>query len=284
MSEHTLASIASALGTPDPALLDAWLDGASEAQLVAKGNQIASARVLTDVRRLYALAYSFWQSATDTQKEALRGFSPELLSIAVHQALALDAMLADHEERGDSRGASRATLDAALRDAFEKALTLRDQARTVLLGVAGNDAAAQEEVNQAVGTAEDPAALARGIGALVALGKKYLGIPAGPIKTRAKLLRLDGDYIGKLETAAATLSAAALAASARPAGEKVTQGSLDRADGVNLLLLTQIVRAFENAHEQEPTIPRLVPIAARRMFERGTKKKGSGAAEANAES
>ncbi|MDI1480510.1 hypothetical protein [Polyangium sp. y55x31] len=282
MSEHTLASLASALGTPDPALLAALLDGTTEAQLVAKGKHVASSRVLTDVRRLYSLAYSFWQSATPAQKEALRGFSAELLSVAVHQALALDAMLVEHEERGDSREASRATLDAALREAFEKALTLRDQARSVLLKVAGNHAAAEEEVNQAVGTAEDPAALARGLGTLVALAKKYLGEPSGPVKTRAQLMRLDFEYVAKLENAAATLAAAATAASARPAGEKVTQGSLDRADGVNLLLLTHIISAFENAHEQDPTIPRLVPISTRRMFERKVKKKSSDAGSAGA--
>ncbi|MDC3956300.1 hypothetical protein [Polyangium jinanense] len=282
MSEHTLASLASALGAPDPALLDALLDGTTEAQLVAKGKHIASSRVLTDVRRLYALAYSFWESATVAQKETLRGFSAELLSVAVHQAIALDAMLIEHEERGDSRGASRATRDAALREAFEKALTLRDQAHSILLKVAGNAAAAEEEVNQAVGTAEDPAALARGLGALIALAKKYVDEPAGPVKIRAEILRLDHDYIAKIEAAADTLATTARAASARPAGEKVTQGSLDRADGVNLMLLTHIISAFENAHEQDPTIPRLVPISTRRMFERKVKKKSSDEGSAGA--
>ncbi len=282
MTDHTLESIAAALGTPDAAFLEALLDGTTEAQLVGKGRQIASTRVLTDVRRLYVLAYSFWQSATDTQKETLRGFSTDLLAVAAHQAIQLDGMVAVHEEKGEARGATRAALDAALRDVFQKALVLRDQAHDVLLGVAGSDPAAQEEVNQAVGTAEDPATLGRGIGALVALGKKYLVTPSGPIKTRAKLLRLDADYIAKLEGIGAALSAATQAAHARPAGEKITQGGLDRADGINLLLLGLIIRAFDDAHEQDPTIPRLAPIATRRIFDKGSRKKSSNEAGAGA--
>ncbi len=272
--EHTLENIAAALGKPDPSLLEALLDGTTEAQLVGKGNKIASPRVITDMRRLYAHAYSFWQSASDAQKETLRGFSPELLAVAVEEALGLEVMVAAHEETGDARAASRATLEAALRDAFDKALGLRDQAHGVLLAVAGSDAATQEEVQQAVGTAEDAGALVRGLGALVAIAKRFLSADAGPaLAKRAKLMRLDTTYIEKLEKAASAFASAAQAATARPAGKQITQGTLDRADGVNLLLLTLTVRAFDDAHEQDPTIPRLVPIATRRLFDRTTRKK-----------
>ena len=75
----------------------------------------------------------------------------------------------------------------------------------------------------------------------------------------------------------AALSKASKAANVRPAGQKVTQGDLDRSDGVNIHLLTLIIRAFENGHEQDPTIPRLVPIATRRLFTRTAKKRGEGA-------
>jgi hypothetical protein len=41
------------------------------------------------------------------------------------------------------------------------------------------------------------------------------------------------------------------------------------------MLLGHVIRAFDNAHDQDPTIPTLVPIATRRMFNRRsyTKKK-----------
>jgi hypothetical protein len=92
-------------------------------------------------------------------------------------------------------------------------------------------------------------------------------------------MQLDAAYMTRLKETAEKLANAAKSASARPAGQKVTQGDLDRADGINIHLLTLIIRAFENGHEQDPTIPRLVPIATRRLFSRAAKKKAEGAEE-----
>lgn len=36
------------------------------------------------------------------------------------------------------------------------------------------------------------------------------------------------------------------------------------------------MRVFERANEQDPTIPRLVPIATRRLFSRSSRKKAIG--------
>ncbi|MGK3989056.1 hypothetical protein WME99_38785 [Sorangium sp. So ce136] len=94
---------------------------------------------------------------------------------------------------------------------------------------------------------------------------------------RARLMRLDQDYVERLEDTARELTQVAKTAAARPAGQKVTAGDLDRADGINLILLEQIVRVFERANEQDPTIPRLVPIATRRLFSRSSRKKATGA-------
>lgn len=278
----TLESLAAKLGKPEPGLLEALLDGTTEAQLVARGRQIASSRVLTDMRRLYATAYACWSGASQDKREKLRGFSPELLALAVEQALVLERLLEAHESAGHKKDATRATRDAALRERFSSALLLRDQAYEVLRGVAGSAKEAREELAQALGTAEDPAALARGLTQLAALGKCYLAQKKGPIAVRARLMRLDQEYVARLEEAAAALTEAAKAAAARPAGQKVTSGDLDRADGINLILLEQIVRVFERANDQDPTIPRLVPIATRRLFGRSTRKKAADASSGGA--
>ncbi|WP_437590029.1 hypothetical protein [Sorangium sp. So ce1000] len=269
----TLESLADRLGKPEPGLLEALLDGTTESQLVERGRQIASSRVLTDMRRLYATAHACWSSASKDKRETLRGFSPELLALAVEQALALERLLEAHESAGQKKDATRATKDAALRERFSRALILRDQAYEVLRGVGGSGKEAREELAQAVGTAEDPGALARGLTQLAALGKRYLAQKKGPLAVRAKLMRLDQDYVERLEETAEELTQAAKTAAARPAGQKVTSGDLDRADGINLILLEQIVRVFERGNEQDPTIPRLVPIATRRLFSRSTRKK-----------
>jgi hypothetical protein len=142
-----------------------------------------------------------------------------------------------HEGHRAGLAAGRAARDRLL------ALTLRDQAFEILRGVAGAGDAVQKELASALGTAEDAVALSRGLRKLAELGKRYLSQTKGPIAVRAKLLRLDGEYLDHLEAAADTLAKVAKKAGARPAGQKVTQGALDRADGVNLLLLGLIIRA-----------------------------------------
>jgi hypothetical protein len=116
--------LAAALGKPDPELLAALLDGTIEADLVAKGRDIASSRVLTDMRRVYTLAHTFWSGAPAETRDKLRGFSPELLAIAVDQALVLEGMAAEHEMTGQDHDAGRAKRDAALREAFSRALAV----------------------------------------------------------------------------------------------------------------------------------------------------------------
>lgn len=99
------------------------------------------------------------------------------------------------------------------------------------------------------------------------------------LRGRLTLGNLDAEYAKELEEAAARVKDASAAAKKRPEGGKVTQGELDRADGINILLLGQVIRAFDAAHDRDPTIPRLVPISTRRVFNRNVKKKGAGQGE-----
>ena len=46
---------------------------------------------------------------------------------------------------------------------------------------------------------------------------------------------------------------------------KPTQRALDLRDGVNLLLLNQILHAFDAAHDRGASIARLVPSSTRRV-------------------
>ena len=90
---------------------------------------------------------------------------------------------------------------------------------------------------------------------------------------RLELGNLDAAYADELEAAAKSVRTTAAGAGRPRAGTRATQAALDREDGVNVLLLGQIIRAFDGAHNIDPTVPRLVPISTRRLFNRNTKKK-----------
>lgn len=267
---HTLPSLAKALGAPEPELLAALLEGATEADLVALGQKIATPRLLTDDRRLYSLAYDVYTQATAEQKSHLRGFSLELLGLAVHHAIELESLLAQHDGRAAHSEISTASRDVAAQEAFKIGMALRDQAEIVLSGVAGKNKPLLTEIKMAVGTADPPENLAVGLTQLAAIGARFLGHKKDPLAARAKLLRLDEPYVAALTAAAKAIRSSNLAASGRSAGKKATQGSLDKKDGEAFHLLEAIIDAFEKAHDIDPTIPRLVPISMRRHF--GTHK------------
>ena len=270
---HTLPSLAQALGAPDPDLLEAILEGSTEAERVALGQQIATPRLLTDDRRLYSMAYDVWTAATPEQRGRLRGFSPELLSVAVHHAIELEALLAAHEGRGMHVTISTASRDISAQEAYKAGISIRDQAEVVLRGVAGKNKALLTEIDEAVGTAITSESLAVGLTQLANIGARFLGHKKDGVATRAKLMRLDQAYVTSIADASAAIRATTLEASARSSGKRATQGSLDKKDGEAYFLLEAIIDAFEKAHDIDPTLPRLVPISMRRHFGKHTRSK-----------
>lgn len=269
---HTLPSLAKALGAPAPELLAALLEGASEEDLVELGRKIATPRLLTDDRRLYSLAYDVYTRATPQQKRHLRGFSLELLGLAVHHAIELETLLAHHEGRAVHVEISTASRDVAAQEAFKVGMALRDQAEVVLNGVAGQNKPLLAEIKIAVGTADPPERLAVGLTQLAAIGARFLGHDKDALAARAKLLQLDQPYVEALTAAAKAIRGTTLSASGRSSGKKATQGPLDKKDGEAFHLFEAILTAFEKAHDIDPTIPRLVPISMRRHFTAHAKK------------
>ncbi|HRI50071.1 MAG TPA: hypothetical protein PLW65_07790, partial [Pseudomonadota bacterium] len=71
-----------------------------------------------------------------------------------------------------------------------------------------------------------------------------------------------------LHRAAEALRHAEAAVQNRPQTARVSQVQLDRQDGLCLLLLDRLMRAFERGHDLDPTIPRLLPLATRSVIGR----------------
>jgi hypothetical protein len=155
---------------------------------------------------------------------------------------------------------------------FNDAIGLRDQAYGAM-----RDAAHAKQLlaslDACVGTAETPEALAFGLTEVGGLLRAWLKSGDAGLVARLEIAGLDVGYADELEASAKALRVASAKAGARGTAAKITQGALDRQDGVAFILLRQIVRAFESAHDRNPTIPRLVPIATRRLFSRPKKKK-----------
>lgn len=272
--EHLLSldALAEALPKPDDALTSAIIAEDSKANYVHIGAEIKTARVTTDARRIYAIGWAFWTQASDEQKRCLVGFSPELLAAAVGHAKKLAAL----DARATSAAAAQAAnqRDTAGRDAVQGAIARRDQALSVLERIAGTDHKLQTRVaakNLGAGT---PANLASSLRGLASVGREILSEhqhKKDALAIRIKLNRVDAQFFASLEAAAAAVEDATkehVAGGSHP----VAQGDLDFNDGIQLQFLEHVLDAFEKAHDVDPTIPRLVPIATRRLLGSHAKK------------
>ncbi|HEX2568166.1 MAG TPA: hypothetical protein VH877_01325 [Polyangia bacterium] len=268
---YALGILAERVGPADPTLLTQVLAGAPTANLVALGATISTRRIVTDATRLYGLIHDYWQRATPEKRRRVRGFSLPLLAVAVDQAYRLEQMMDRQRTKRAADGTTRAVLDATLKAARDTGLGLRDQAASALLDAAGQDPVLREELTSSVGRADPPDALALGLANLAKLLRRWLGLGDAALATRLALANLDEGYASELDQAGQQLLAAATAARLRPT--PVTQGELDLLEGINLMLLGQIVRAFRHAHQLDPTIPRPIPIATRRFFSRRSPQK-----------
>lgn len=275
---HALDKLVARVGKNDTKLLDAILEGASNEELIADGASIATARIVTDGLRLYGEALDFLDGATDAQKKLLRGVSSKLLGVAVHHLDALRKLQAEAAAKSQGSAAARVEVDEAVREVVANAVALRDQAHDALRDAAGTSRVLAAQVDEAFGAANPPETLAAGLDAMAGVLRKWLDDGNAGLKQRLSLASLDEGYAAELTDAALAVRTAVADAAARTS-PKARQAAVDREDGVQILLLGQILRAFEGAHGRDATIPRLVPISTRRLFNRNRNRKPSPAAD-----
>lgn len=268
-----LSALAAELGAPSPALIAALLQETPDSELVERGTQIASARVVTDGARMLGIGWTFYKGASAEQKRRLRGCSRELFTLGVSEVLRLEQLLDQQEAQRQHEGSVRQVSAVAQGAAWDTALGLRDQAADALRGAAGS-LQGRAAVTESVGTADSAAALARGLESLAKLLEGWLHQATGTeradeaLKLRLALFALDAEYVKELRRAAEALRQTEAAAQNRPQTARVSQVQLDRQDGLCLLLLDRLMRAFERGHALDPTIPRLVPLATRSVLSR----------------
>ena len=259
----TLEALAEALGKPEAHAADAYFSDADAAALTDRGRQIASSRLLTDEERIYLDAYAFWTRASDAQHEALVGFSLQLLTLAVDCALELRRVTDSSAAAVASETTHRAANAAQTERALKEAVALHAHATRTLLTVAGGEAAAASTAKSASVQADDglPASMRH----LAKTARDLIKHTKDGVAMRVKLSRLDERYAAKLEAAADAVESATRDATTARA-KKIQQGGIDLLDGKNLALLSHVIHAFDEAHELDSTIPRLVPIATRRYI------------------
>lgn len=261
-----LGNLAKEVGAAHAGDLAAWLAKTNDSALVAEGRKISSDKLLKDLRRLYAQAWAFWQIATPEQKQALRGFSPRLLALALDQGVILEKMWDAYSRATASEAGKKTQTDQEVRVEAGVSRPLREQAYSVLADAAGTGTSERGDLDAALPPGLDAG---KALGAMARVLAGWLAEGSAELRGRLALGGLDEPYVKELQAAAkGGKKTRAAAAGGLPTTAKVTIGTVNRHDGINLLLLDQIITAFDKGHGRNASIPRLIPITTRHTLNR----------------
>jgi hypothetical protein len=268
---HTWTSLLALVPAPNPAETELYAVDLPSTDLVERGAKIRSEKILTDLVRIGGQAAEFWNHASANQKRNLLGFSWPLLQVLVHSGKKLADMVATRDANADEREANRAAAFAIADQTYTQGMDERDRLVVALEAVESLVAGLDARIAAARATVNDHDSLATSLHALIKLSRELLLNPQSRVARQLTAGGLTSAELNTLETLANSVKSAGEQASGARKQGNVSQSDLDLQDGTCLTLLERVMRIFNRAHERDASIPRLVPIATRRMFSIGRK-------------
>ena len=263
---YTWEALAQAVPEPTAAQLAMFAIRTPPAALIERGAHIRSEKIRTDMVRLCGIAAEFYPHATAAQRKLLLGFSSALLSVTVHSGVKLGGLL---EQRGSTHGSREGNLAADATTAasvYREGMNERDRLATALETAVNGEPTLESRVESARARVTDHATLSISILALVKVGRDLVldkASSAGQQLAEGGLTQADLDDLTALATR--VKSSGATAGGARTQGA-VSQAALDLQDGICLEYLERTMKIWNGAHERDPSIPQLLPIATRSLF------------------
>jgi len=277
---HTWEALVKAVPEPTPAHLELFALRTPPAALIERGSHIRSEKILTDMVRLCGVAAEFYLKATEAQRRLLLGFSSALLSVTVHSGVKLGGMVGDRGATVDEREANRAADMTTAATTYREGMDERDRLATALEIAVDGELTLETRFDSARGRVTDHPTLTTSLLALVKFARGLLldkASHAGRQLVEGGLTEAGLDETTAL--AARVKSSGANATGARTQGA-FSKAEIDLQDGVCLAYLERIMKVWNGAHERDPSVPQLLPIATRRMFSPTRKRAAEAPAEA----
>jgi hypothetical protein len=270
---YTLTDLVSRLGAAKEGEARALLDGLSDAELVKKGADIGTPRLVKELARNYGTFADWLPSAAPEQLDLLAFIDTDWLRIAVwcgYRAQSLHGQLTV----GHAGGAgTKEVLGATAADLETKGRAAVSRLRSALRFLSGGQAAWAAKIDVAAATMVGVSHTADALAALCDVGDEMLKDTSPGVVARLGKSKLTAPEIGDLRTQAAALAKAVEAADAVKNAAPVTQSEVDLWDGFAITFFEQFVEATEAARETDPTIPAPSIIGLRSWFRRGPRKK-----------
>jgi len=235
-------------GRPAAGLLEALLEKADRA-LASDDGKRTTTDLVEAACKVYAAAYEAYGKLPPPARMRLKGFSPQLLSLAADRVEQLERAHTAHE---------RATLvrtqaETKLRAIVSSNLALYSQGRRVVAMVRGDDpeAGSEEEAGALPATSFE---IAQGLERLSIHGRSLVRSSDVGTRGRALLYGLDDAYCDALSAAGAEMMD--LDQKVGDISElSTTRQEVELGRSITLLLVRTILEAFESARGVDATIP-----------------------------
>jgi len=277
MSTHTLGDLVAVLGEATEAQIRAYFHGVPDSTPVNWGKEVATPRIVTDAPHIIGDAYVAYQACNDSQRQWLAAISMETLRLAAGAVVLAQGL---YEQRVQAGKASRTEVGEATGVSNQVKISGICR-RDVLYGVLNKIAAGMEPyASRIAGTyskSEAPIQIADSVDGLVAVAHDMLKDRDPGIMARRRTTQLNAAWLDQAATGAAEVRRVGEKAAVVRAAPSVSASEVDLRDGWSLMLLDEIVAAFDRAHDADPTIPRINVYSLRNALRPPTGKKTAAA-------
>ncbi len=184
------AKLLGTLGRSGAGELDAFLEGVNEDEILGAAAHLAPLDLANVALAVFLTAHDLTQSVSREQRARLRGCTPQLVALALEQAVTLHNVASERAERNRGRDVARKEL-ATLCPAVEMQCA---HARSLLMKVAPDQVSAR-----LAAAARSPSDLTYELETLATVARELLGGGFANIATRARLYGVDNDFVDDIE-------------------------------------------------------------------------------------
>jgi hypothetical protein len=237
-------------------------------ELSELGSKVATPRISTECARVYGQAWDFLQRATPEHRRSLIGVSEDYVRVAIWAAGRGHAEHAAREGSLEAAASEQRLRKEHGRSLGETATARIEQLYAALDLVIAGHPLFVTRLEESYTRSREPLAQVESLQRLADLAAAVRESKDAGLTARIARSGLSAELLVEVRTLARHLEESGRAAHGARVLPEVSQGTVDRWDGINLTLLRRLVYAFDAAHALDPTVPRLPLYGLRALFYR----------------